>query len=215
MEDFVRRWNIDGVVRDWPPIPSISIPERRGILNEAGFRMFRYLHAYPPSSYSSAVQLAIDSAIETASIYVLGKDKKESFFPVSDSERREVLVLGARTAHYFSQFGTGAVISPSYKGSGIINSCSGDVEVGEDCLFEIKSGDRAFRSIDYRQLLVYSALRFAEVGKGYGNLGVLNPRTGMSIMVDSETIAREVSGQSSTVLYQSLVESFSAHSISD
>jgi hypothetical protein len=104
---------------------------------------------------------------------------------------------------------TAIEVEPKFPGCGIIDTCFGDVRCGE-ALYEIKAGDRNFRSVDIRQLLVYAAL-----GKSAGlaplrQLGLFNPRTGLSFCMNLDDLCLEVSGISSEELLAELIRVFSS-----
>ncbi len=51
-------------------------------------------------------------------------------------------------------------VSPRFEGCGWLDECEADF-LTSNVLVEVKAGDRAFRSIDLRQVLIYCALNFA------------------------------------------------------
>jgi hypothetical protein len=216
MEEFVRRRNMDGYSREWSPIPSSSATDRRGVVNEAGFLLFSAIAHSPAGEAGSALKEQIPEAFAAAYTYVTGAGDRSDVPEFSVSEKREAVVIAGRLFNFFCPYrdALGMTVSPRFKGSGIISGCVGDVMIGENRLYEVKSGDRAFRSVDYRQLAVYAALRFAETGTPLESIGVLNPRRGTLVEVKTEIFATEISGQSAVSLCQSLIEAFSSNLVS-
>jgi hypothetical protein len=216
MENFVRRWNMDGYEREWPPLATLSAPGRRGVVNEAGFIFFcKLLARSKPVSKEQGAELLIESFAESAA-YVSGSSEPADAEEPALPERREAIAIAGRLHSKFSRPNRKLVqVSPNFKGCGIISACRGDVLVNDDQLFEVKSGDRPFRSVDYRQLAIYVALHFAERRKVLSSIHLLNPRRGTRIDVATETFAREVSGQSAVAFCQTVIDSFSANLISE
>lgn len=216
MEEFVRRENMDGYTREWPPIPSASATDRRGIVNEAGFLLFSVIAESPAEQAGATLKEHIPTAFAAAYAYVTGSGETAEIPEFSVAEKREAVVIAGRLFNFFCPLRDrfGITVSPRFKGSGIISGCAGDVLVGSSRLYEVKSGDRSFRSVDYRQLAIYMALGFAETGIPFEMLGVINPRRGTLVEVNTETFAREASGQSAVSLCQSLIEAFSANLVS-
>jgi hypothetical protein len=71
--------------------------------------------------------------------------------------------------------------------------CTGDVYCS-NTLYEIKAGERLFRSIDVRQLLTYAALNKADPCRTLTDIGLFNPRSGLSFTASLEEVCIEVAG---------------------
>lgn len=216
MEDFVRRWNMDGYEREWPPMASLSDPDRRGLVNEAGFVLFSKLIEYKQKVARAKASDIVKYAFNEAANYVYGINDAENHSAFNLVEKREAIVIAGRLHNLFRPLKADkkVLVGPKFRGSGLISNCVGDVLVEQEALYEIKSGDRKTRSVDYRQLAIYAALIFAETGGVVKNISVVNPRTGVIVSVPTEDFSKEVSGQSAVSLFHSLVEAFSANLIS-
>ncbi|WPO43337.1 hypothetical protein [Tardiphaga sp. 42S5] len=120
-----------------------------------------------------------------------------------------------RFRSFFRILGEGRPIEtkPQFSGCGIIDSCEGDVYF-DGQLFEIKAGDRNIRSVDLRQLLVYSALNFAEKKRKIERVGLFNPRIGTYFSSTIEELCIEISGRSAIEMLSELVRIFSSGDIS-
>jgi hypothetical protein len=217
LEEFVRRANMDGYEREWVPMPAASEADRRGIVNEAGFLLFKSIAFAERGEVGSRVKSEMRPAFATATEYVDTVPTSPETVSFSVPESREAAVIAARLYNFFSGMRDkgSLVVSPPFKGSGVISSCFGDVLVGSDRLFEVKNGDRSFRSVDYRQLIVYLALNFAENGIAFRSIGLVNCRRGISVEVDTEHFARSVSGQSAVSLCHFVIEAMSASLVSE
>jgi len=218
MEDYVRRINMDGYQREWPPLPAQSQPSHRGVINEAAFLAFSNVAALSREEAGGKLREAVEAGFVDAQRYIYGDLVEELGFKPTKSELREGLALSIRLLNFFeSRHGNKKiVISPQFQGSGIISSCRGDIYVeGAGILYEIKGGDRSFRSVDVRQLSVYAALNFGANGPVIKKLGLLNPRRGTFVVSDVDDFAMEISGQSASSLFQIMIECFSGSFVSD
>lgn len=212
MEDFVRRWNLDGYERYWAPFQSTTKAERRGVLNEAAFRLFVERFNKPkPISVDTLKKLArkkINEAQALINPLVHGKA-----FRAAGNDIEDVVSIANRLIVYCQ----GKVVStcPAFDGCGLLACCEGDILVDGNVLVEVKAGERPFRSVDYRQLAIYTALRFA-AGHGYfERLVLLNPRTGLSVDVRFETFVSEIGGQNPIQFCQSLIDSMAENLVSN
>lgn len=216
MEEFVRRGNMTGYQREWPPIPATDAPaNRRGVVNEAGFILFSKIVGTKRVDAGVIVQENIDEAFAAAAAYVSEID--EPVAPaVTVAEKREAIVISGRLYNFFTRLAQThkLTVAPRFKGSGIIFSCTGDVMVNDERLWEVKSGDRPFRSVDYRQLAIYCALKYAETGTPFSKIALINPRRGTWIEMPVDVFAREVAGQSAVTLCQALIEVLSVRLVS-
>jgi len=109
--------------------------------------------------------------------------------------------------------GASIEISPMFPGSGIINSCEGDLFFGET-LFEIKAGQRTFRTVDIKQLLTYAALNYASGLRKLNRVGLFNPRMGISFCATLDEVSLETSGCMAGELLPEIVRVISSGDVS-
>jgi hypothetical protein len=105
------------------------------------------------------------------------------------------------------------IFEPTFKGCGFLEASVGDLIVG-DALFEVKAGDRLFRSTDLRQLITYCAMNFANKSYQIYRAGCVNPRRGTYFVLDLETLALQLSGKSATELFNDIIYYLSSSGIS-
>ncbi|MHB0773167.1 TNF domain-containing protein [Bradyrhizobium sp. 5.13L] len=105
------------------------------------------------------------------------------------------------------------LIEPSFPGCGMIDAGKGDL-IYSKALFEIKAGDRLFRSVDVRQLIIYSALNFVSNRFQIDSLGLFNPRVGISATISVDDLCTEISGKKSGDLFFDIVAAVSSGDIS-
>lgn len=106
----------------------------------------------------------------------MGVNRSVNLVPKKIDEAR---VLAQRLVQFFERAIKSTLVGfPAFPGCGWVDDCAGDI-FGSGTLFEVKAGERLFRSIDLRQILIYGALDFA--GKTYGviNVCLVNPRMGV------------------------------------
>ncbi|WP_456703132.1 hypothetical protein [Bradyrhizobium sp. USDA 4449] len=102
---------------------------------------------------------------------------------------------------------------PHFAGCGFLNPCVGDVLIGHE-LYEVKAGDRQFRSTDIRQLITYCALNYAAGNYAITQAGCVNPRRGTYFALDLDAIAHAMAGKSATELFSDIVYHVSSGGIS-
>ena len=193
MELYVKRCNLDGYERNFEPIQSVVHPDRRAITNQIAFEIFSIIvshnisnneidiEAYHPDNVSEAVRVL------NAGLINLTKE-----------EINEASLLAKRMwLHFAYPHRLMVNTKPKFKGCGIILTCLGDVLVDDDIIVEFKDGDRPFRSYEFRQLSVYSALYYREYRRLPKAIGVLNSRRGTYIQIEFAEFVKEISGRSS------------------
>lgn len=105
------------------------------------------------------------------------------------------------------------ICRPEFKGCGIVDKCEGDILI-ENTLYEIKAGERPFRSIDLRQVLTYLALNRISESVGIDSIGVVNPRVGISFEMSVDEFSFEISGRDAVSLMDSIVYGMSSGDVS-
>lgn len=210
MEDFVRENNLRGYQRLYAPLISEVESARRGLVNEAAaILLSRDINWNGVFTIRRRVDLT--DVFQEAHRYITGDIKLAKFEAPSDAEVRETRELYSRLRELFG--GPAAHLyrpNPPFRGCGLIASCNGDIIGNDGSLYEIKNGERSFRSLDYRQISVYFALYYAQKKVIIPTLSLVNARMGISIKMQSDDFARGVSGLSAADYCQNLIDSFSA-----
>ncbi len=75
----------------------------------------------------------------------------------------------------------------------------------DDTLYEVKAGERSFRSVDVRQLLVYASLSKSAGMRQLKQVGLFNPRTGLSFSMGLDELCLEVAGMPSEELLAEVI----------
>jgi hypothetical protein len=212
MEIFIRKINLELYEREFDPMTSNVHPSRRGFVNEIAFQFFIESMASP-----SITEGAQDRAISKArALIVRIEDSRLSdVSPLKPEEMLDAREQLRRLRIFFEKQSNGATIelSPTFAGCGIIDTCNGDIYFG-NMLFEVKAGDRSFRSIDLRQVLTYAALNYAQSKRRIDRVGLFNPRMGISFSTGINELCVEVSGHSASHTLSEIVRVISSGEIS-
>lgn len=188
-----------------------SVPaDRRALVNEAGFRLLRARsrngHILAQNEVSPDEELGI---CESARVFLEGLRRTSSgpLLGLTGEELQEAKQLAQRLSDYIDvcESGHPVLVSPSFQGCGILQACSADLFV-EPTLYEIKAGDRDFRLVDVRQLLVYCALGLYSDSLRIIDVGLLNPRLGVYFRLDLDSLVRAASGRSVVETTNDIIE---------
>jgi len=122
------------------------------------------------------------------------------------AELRESKELAQRLAEFFlrQSWIQGLVPRPALPGCGFLLACEGDVLV-KNILVEVKTVERAFRIVDFRQVLTYLALNWASRSFSIEQVALLNPRRGRLILQTVSDLCFELSGRSATDLFEEIM----------
>lgn len=207
-ESYIRRQNLQ-LARFDQPMESNAQAERQALISELAFRFFRF-------SVSNNLNLAnplpdsIFKELSQETVRFLSRFGEYSSNEIPepiDLEKREAIEIARRLEKFFRLQASGEKIicPPIFNGCGVLDACEGDVIVKRS-LYEVKAVDRSFRLNDLRQLLVYCALNHASLSYEIDNIGLLNPRSGVSFEASVEKVVNSVSGSSAVELFSSIVE---------
>lgn len=210
MEEFVRRVNLSGYDRFWQPISSNSDPAKRGLINESGFQLFSAIFGSAKAARPTKLDDLIDAAVASAKSSISLENQPD----LDEIDIEEAKEIATRLLRFFGRTPASVSISPNFSGCGIVSNCRGDV-IAEDTIWEIKSGNRNFRSIDFRQLLIYSALDYAKNGRRLNKIGLANPRTGLTFQTSMDVFSYEISGLHASEVFERVLFSVSANLVSE
>jgi hypothetical protein len=184
------------------PYISNNDPDSRAIINETSFRLFEKSvnEKKTPNQFS---ETEVKQIAKKATIYIaeLSRNSKYSIYYLNNSELNEAVRIAKRTLDYI---GNNIQVSPKFPGCSIINSCYGDMK-SNNCIYEIKAGDRDFRVNDIRQLLVYSLLNYASNEK-FENIGLINPRRGCAVKISLKEAIEMASGRGVSEVFNEILE---------
>jgi hypothetical protein len=208
---FIRRLNTGLYERDFSPMKTETVPGRRGFVNECAFAMFcRSIRAGEKWPFSIPT---INEVWNTSmSVRTLGQARDQgqteqlTRAEIEDAREQHERMMCVFTADISIEE---VVPEPVFPGCGFIDRCHGDVLVSKT-LFEVKAGDRLFRSIDVRQLVTYAALNLVARQHKIHRVGLFNPRLGIRTVVDIDELCFEVSGKDAITLLSEIVVAISS-----
>jgi hypothetical protein len=199
--------------------PSVfSKPERRAFLNEIAFEQLRAEFIARGSGSRHQLSLALENSTAMARLsqerFMHGEDRV-----IAEPSTLELLeVDGIRRSLSRFLFMIGArsnkpIFYPKFRGCGIVDSCVGDMLLDET-LIEVKAGDRNFRAIDIRQLLIYCALNSESRDFRINNICCVNPRRGCYFVIGLQTLCLQLSISSESELLSDIVFAMSSSGVS-
>ena len=208
-EHFVRRLNLEFAKRWTRPLEKPEDRFRVAFVAELAFSRFCAKVARIPDH--RIMEHALRDARKRLRPLIDNPASLEE--QVSQIEETQALNLEGNLWSFFSCRKTQIVTRPLFHGCGYIDASEGDILSGS-CLFEIKSVERSFRSIDIRQLITYCALNHSSGQFEFENIGVFNPRRGLYFELEIDGVSREISGQPKLELFESIIHTISSGEIS-
>jgi hypothetical protein len=194
-EEYVRTTNRE-LGRFSPPLVSSLPSDTRGVVNEIGFRLF-VAAATMGTSVDGLPKGAIGESVLSGLLHIRGL-REHGRAPVPDPTAQqldEAASLAKRLAEFFEKASPQSVIPfPLFRGCGWLDECAGDV-LGQHTLFEVKAGERRFRSIDVRQVLIYCALNAASKAYDLSRVCFVNPRLGLFFEESIESLCSDAAGR--------------------
>ena len=205
-DSIVRRINVS-YEQFAPTLTSKANPRRRAYVNELAFRIFAHssrdgILRQPKPDVDALAEL------EQSTAFFISRLRSADEISQPDlAEREEALLISRRLFTYFAMHEATNPLSfaPKFAGCGILNTCVGDI-VAEPTLYEVKAGARDFRLIDVRQVVTYCALNFASRRYLINRVVLLNPRRGISAMLDIHEDLSRASGSSASEVYADLLD---------
>jgi hypothetical protein len=194
-------------------------PMRRGFINEVAFAAFcqsaRRGQGWQPGRLSKA---ELDHAVASVRSLTVRKEIHGETIPEEGPVAEELLDIEEQRDRllkfvFLNRSIDTLVVEPVFPGCGIIDASKGDLIVS-DILFEVKAGDRLFRSIDVRQLIMYSTLNYISQSFRIERLGLFNPRIGVSATISIDDLCFEISGKNSTELFSEITAVVSSGEVS-
>ena len=133
--------------------------------------------------------------------------------PLNVDEKKEVTELFQRLSNFFVKEHSPQQIRPIFKGCGFVDASEADV-LAKSTLFEVKTVERSFRSVDLRQVITYAALNHSSKEVEITNLGLANPRRGVFFELPLNEISMEISGRTADERVSTIVQTISSGEIS-
>jgi hypothetical protein len=167
----------------------------RAVVNEAGVRLYRS-RCEALSAQVDDVERAIAEAASWLGVF-------EPTVPAECTQDVEFLV--GRLVRSFGATAASKVFGPRFAGCGLLAECEGDLLYDRD-LVEVKSGDRAFRSVDVRQVLIYAALNRVMPKYEIVNVCIYNARLDWKVAMSVEEMCVRLGGGSAPDVLGSIAD---------
>ncbi len=212
---FVRRLNAILYERVYRPIKSEVDPARRALVNEIAFHLFSKATTDNWSSRTPSAEVINEAIRDVQHANEQYYAARAAEIPLSEIETREFLTLYERLRAFIRKAANGKPIelNPHFPGCGILDTSAGDIYF-PTTLFEVKAGDRSFRSTDIRQLLLYCALNMMDGKREITHLGLFNPRIGTSFLAPLNELCLDISGRPASDLVSEIIRIVSGGEIS-
>lgn len=198
-EDFVRRINVHALARYETELNSSVFSSRRALINEVGFEIF-FRCKEKNLSVNEIIRYELGDISHQVSCHIalLRNGAPKFIEEMEATEVDEANEIAKRLLCFFEKF-CNVVVRPKFIGCGRIGSCQGDV-LADNTLYEIKSGNRSFKSADLRQLVLYLTLNHISKQYDIQNLGLYNPRKGFHFALPHQDFSIHFSGLSTEEL---------------
>ena len=212
LEHFIRHLNLRHLERFEVPVNG-NKSGRRAVVAEYAFSIF-YEHWADRENVKAADQKSKEAWIQMERRLkpFLGKGISLEN-PLNEDEENEVFKLSRRLQRFFAGPLYPTEVRPVLPGCGFVDASEADVLVAST-LFEVKTVNRSFRSVDVRQLIAYAALNHSSRQLEIEEIGLINPRMGVVFQMPLEEVSREISGRSAEELLSVVVHAFSSGDIS-
>ncbi|MCC5641201.1 hypothetical protein LC593_36440 [Nostoc sp. CHAB 5844] len=211
-ELFVRDVNIGKISRFDIPLAGKHSPLVAPFIAETGFSRFALMASQPELASDS--DRLYELALRQAEKRLRGYQDADANPPtLTASDKSDAIAISDRLAIFFRHPTKPIVLRPLFSGCGFVDNSEGDIRWGST-LFEVKSVERTFRSVDIYQLFTYYSLSVSEGNSDIDSVGIVNPKRGVSFEIDIEDLSREISGLSASNLADVVIRAISSGDIS-
>jgi hypothetical protein len=211
-EHFVRRVNLDGLDRFYPPMSTVTRTKRRAVIAEFAFSLFAERRRIPLVAGAAEFQREVAWSETVRRLAPYSGQGLDIETRLNDEEDREVAVIADRLERFFNS-SRQAILRPIFAGCGYVDASEGDVIFGST-LYEVKTVERPVRSSDIRQTITYAALNAASKQFDLRNVGLFNPRRGQYCDIEIEYVCSEISGRPAQELLAIIIQALSSGEIS-
>ena len=208
-DHFVRRSNLRSM-RSGRRVTAFARIERRAFVAELAFR--QVCSNISNGCLLKAIGRPSEAVIsETIEYFNRFEDRPNAESGPSNLEASESTRLAEEFVEFLvtQSWTESLAFRPAFPGCGFLGGCEGDL-LFQDTLIEIKTVERQFRVVDFRQVLTYLTLNWASRGPEIRQVAIVNPRRGRWSRVAVPDLCMELSGRSDTDLFEDIVAYVSA-----
>lgn len=121
--------------------------------------------------------------------------------PLTTGELNQIQLLFKLLSDQIPPYQAHVIIDPLFDGCGFLNSAQGDI-LANNKLIEIKSGQRTFSLVDFRQVIIYLTLNhYSRNPRVIEEIELFNPRMGISFSDNVENLCKNLSSLDYTELF--------------
>lgn len=198
--NYVKLVNGSLVENLYPPYTT-NINSYNAYINILAFELFKVSLEndrclFTENDIELSTQHARNNVLKFANYY---RDIK---FPEFEAISNEVhFIVNKLFTRYCKQSPT---LQYQFPGLGLLNASEADL-IYSETLVEIKSGERKFKIIDFRQILVYLTLNhFSKQPKIIKHIELFNPRMGISFRTSVEDVVYQLTATSSIEIFEEI-----------
>jgi len=195
-----------------------SIKGHADVVSEYGFLLAKFVHEQKLQLDPGDLPDEIEKTIFESALTSIKNSSRITELPeyLTQEEKLEGAQLAKNINAFISSFNSKNVtFAPTLPGYGLVRECLGDVSI-DNCLIEIKTVSRNFRSKDLKQLIIYLALG-AMAGKyNWTSAALYNPRSCRFSKFDVEGLVGYLAGgRPSLDAFRHFLDSLSRDMISE
>lgn len=208
-KNYVRIANSAARVSTHRPLPPSERRQNTAFVNTLAFILYRLVTVsrqdaqvlFSPGFRTSPELVA--AAAESNRYLQRFRDYAPHELPLSEPEWQQTLQIAQILANRYNWI-WGPLVAPPFDGCGFLNPAEGDLFF-QNKLVEIKSGERAFSLVDFRQVLVYCTLNhFSKNRLDIKQIELFNPRMGILFSESIDDFAVGMSSLGALELFEEL-----------
>ncbi len=178
---------------------------RVSFVSEVGYQLFAKSvgngQNVASATYRSDLFIDIENTC-TQKFKLFNDDDPTIYAPLSEAEFDDVIAIALVLERQFT--GKNILVAPKFNGCSVIDTCYGDV-LANDILYEIKSVNRNFNVLDFRQLITYCALNHVTKEFTINSIGLFNPKKGLHYTIPLGLFASAIAGAELNDLYWEII----------
>lgn len=206
-KNYVRLVNGGRIVALYEPFEQAERKSNIALINTIYFNMFRLCCEnelqYNDLNKSLFYKSEFFNEILTDSLNYISKFSygNKCELPLTNGELTQIRQLFKLICHHIPFQGNKVLIDPLFDGCGFMNRAAGDI-LFNNTLIELKSGERKFNLVDFRQVVIYLCLNhYSKSPKKINNIELFNPRMEISYTESVDGFCKNISSLNSRELF--------------
>lgn len=189
------------------PYRSYNQPDFRFFLSHLSFNIFKYAH-------EKEIQISdIMEDYDCLSPILLTTFNQLNFYRSDELDLKQLVKSEYNEVSYYAHFlysyfvdnnVSKLIITPLFQGCGFHKHCYGDV-LCDSTIYEIKTVDRNFKSVDLIQIIIYCALNYGSRQYNIESVGLINPLLGRVFKMELHDFTHYLSGKDPQKLFNEII----------